>query len=59
MYTVAVNEYLAGGGDNFTTLTRAANPVVGPFLAEALMQYMQTQPQPLDASIEGRISRLN
>lgn len=59
VYTVAVNEYLAGGGDNFTTLTRAANPVVGPFLAEALMQYMQTRPQPLDASIEGRISRLN
>ena len=59
VYTVAVNEYLAGGGDNFTTLTQAANPVVGPFLAEALIQYMQTRPQPLDASIEGRISRLN
>ncbi len=59
VYTVAVNEYLAGGGDNFTTLTQAANPVVGPFLAEAFIQYMQTRPQPLDASIEGRISRLN
>lgn len=59
VYTVAVNEYLAGGGDNFTTLTQAANPVVGPFLAEALIQYMQARPQPLDASIEGRISRLN
>lgn len=59
VYTVAVNEYLAGGGDNFTTLTRAANPVVGPFLAEALLQYMQSRPQPLDAGIEGRISRLN
>lgn len=59
VYTVAVNEYLAGGGGNFTVLTRGANPVVGPFLAEALMQYVQTRPQPIAAGIEGRISRLN
>lgn len=58
-YTVAVNEYLAGGGDDFTTLTKGANPVVGPFIAEALSQYMQTIPQPIHAAIEGRISRLN
>ena len=58
-YTVAVNEYLAGGGGNFTALTKGANPVVGPFIAEALIQYVQTRPQPIDADIEGRISRLN
>ena len=58
-YTVAVNEYLAGGGGNFTALTKGANPVVGPFIAEALIQYVQTQPQPINADIEGRISRLN
>jgi len=58
-YTVAVNEYLAGGGGNFTALTKGANPVVGPFIAEALFQYVQTQPQPINADIEGRISRLN
>lgn len=59
VYTVAVNEYLAGGGDNFTALTKGANPVVGPFLAEALIQYVQTLSRPLDTDIEGRISRLN
>ena len=59
IYTVAVNEYLAGGGDNFTALTKGANPVVGPFIAEALIQYVQTLDRPLDAGIEGRISRLN
>ena len=58
-YTVTVNEYLAGGGDNFTVLTQAANPVVGPFVAEALIQYVRTRPQPINADIEGRISRLN
>lgn len=59
IYTVAVNEYLAGGGGNFTALTKGNNPVVGPFIAEALIQYVQTRPQPLDTDIEGRISRLN
>ena len=58
-YSVAVNEYLAGGGDNFTVLTRGENPVVGPFVAEALLQYVQNLSQPVDSTIEGRISRLN
>ena len=58
-YTVAVNEYLAGGGGNFSVLTQATNPVVGPFVAEALIQYVRTRPQPINADIEGRISRLN
>ena len=59
VYTVAVNEYLAGGGDDFTVLTQGRHPVVGPFVADALIQYVQTQPQPLNADIAGRISRLN
>lgn len=59
VYTVAVNEYLAGGGGQFTVLTRATNKVVGPFLAEALIAHIRTLPQPIAVSIEGRISRLN
>ena len=59
VYTVTVNEYLAGGGDDFTVLTQGANPVVGPFVADALIQYVQAQPQPLNGDIAGRISRLN
>lgn len=59
VYTVTVNEYLAGGGDNFTVLTKGTHPVVGPFVAEALIQYVQAQPQPINADIAGRISRLN
>ncbi len=59
VYTVTVNEYLAGGGDDFTVLTKGVNPVVGPFIAEALIQYVQAQPQLVNADIESRISRLN
>ncbi len=59
IYTVAVNEYLAGGGDNFTVLSQGVHPVVGPFVADALIQYVQAQPQPIYADIEGRVGRLN
>ena len=58
-YTVAVNEYLAGGGGRFTVLTQGRNPVVGPFVAEALGQYVAAHPQPISAPATGRISRLN
>ncbi len=59
VYTVTVNEYLASGGDHFTVLTQGTHPVVGPFVAEALINYVQARPQPINADIEGRISRLN
>ncbi|WP_448875132.1 bifunctional metallophosphatase/5'-nucleotidase [Desulfobulbus propionicus] len=58
-YTVAINEYLAGGGDHFTVLTQASNPVVGPFVADALRAFVSSRPQPLSGEIEGRISRIN
>lgn len=57
-YTVAVNEYLAGGGENLTVLTHGVNPVVGPFVADALCQYIEAHPQPMSIDIEGRISRV-
>jgi 5'-nucleotidase len=56
---VAVNEYLAGGGERFSVLTQANNPVVGPFVAEAFLEFVQKRPQPLDIVIEGRIVRIN
>jgi 5'-nucleotidase len=59
VYTVTVNEYLAGGGDNFTVLTQGTHPVVGPFVADALIRYVQAQPQPLNPGIADRIYRLN
>jgi 5'-nucleotidase len=52
-YTVDINEYLAGGGDHFTVLTQASNPVVGPFVADALRAFVSSRPQPLSGEIEG------
>ena len=59
LYTVVVNEYLAGGGEDLTVLTRGRNPVVGPFVADALCRYVESQPQPISVDIQGRISRIN
>ena len=58
-YTVVVNEYLAGGGNNLTVLTQGVNLEVGPFVAEALGQYVEAHAQPVDVPAAGRISRLN
>ncbi len=55
-YSVAVNSFLAGGGDNFTVLTEGTNRAVGPVDLDALVEYVEQLPQPFDADIEGRIA---
>lgn len=59
VYTVAVNSFLAAGGDKFTVLTQGANPVGGPIDLDALITYIESLTQPFTAVIEGRITRLN
>lgn len=56
-YSVAVNSFIAAGGDNFTVLTEGANPVVGPVDVDALVSYVRTLPQPFISLIDGRIRR--
>lgn len=58
-YSVTVNSFMASGGDNFTALTQGINRSVGPVDLDALIQYIQTLPQPFTAVIEGRIQRQN
>jgi 5'-nucleotidase len=41
-YTVTVNNFLQGGGDNFTVFKAGANPVVGPVDLDALVSYLTT-----------------
>ena len=55
-YSVAVNAFLAGGGDSFTVLTEGTNRAVGPLDLDALVEYVEELPQPFDADIEGRIT---
>lgn len=58
-YSVAVNTYLAEGGDNFTVFQKGTNRVTGPTDINALADYIKQLPQPFGLKIEGRIQRIN
>lgn len=58
-YRVAMNSFLAGGGDNFTELTEGTNRIVGPVDLNALVDYIEELPQPFSGRIEGRIERVD
>lgn len=57
-YRVAVNNFIAAGGDNFTVLPQGTNQVGGPVDLDALITWVQAQPQPLAAPALGRITRV-
>ena len=59
IYTVAVNSFIAAGGDNFTILSEGVNRVIGPVDLDALVIFIENQAQPFTAAIEDRIQRLN
>ena len=56
-YTVAVNSFLAGGGDGFSTLARVAERAGGPLDLDALLAYLADHPGPLAGVTDGRIAR--
>lgn len=57
-YSVTVNSFLAGGGDNFSVLTQGTERVIGPNDLDALIAYVGSLAQPFGAAIEGRIATL-
>ncbi len=57
-YSVTVNSFMAAGGDNYTVLPLGTNRVIGPVDLNALIDYVQTLPQPISATIQGRITRI-
>lgn len=57
-YKVAVNSYLASGGDKFTVFAEGTNRVVGPVDLDAFANYVKQLKQPFSAAIEGRIQKL-
>ena len=59
VYTVTANSFIAAGGDNFTVLPLGGNRVTGPVDLDALISFIEAQPQPFSAEVEGRIQRLN
>ena len=56
-YIVAVNDYMLGGGDNFTVLARGTERAPGPVDVKALAEYVKALPQPFSAPSGERITR--
>ena len=55
-YRVATNNFMATGGDQFTTLTTGANTVdTGINLVEAVVRYLAAN-SPVDPQVEGRLT---
>ena len=56
-YTAAMVDFLATGGDGYTVFTEGTDPVYGPVDIDALVAYMGSLPEPVDAKAEARITR--
>jgi 5'-nucleotidase len=53
-YSITCNNFMAAGGDNFTTFVAGLNPVGGPIDLDALVDYVEAR-SPLSGGIDGRI----
>jgi 5'-nucleotidase len=56
-YTAAMVDFLATGGDGYTAFTEGTDLVYGPVDIDALVMYMGSLPEPVDAKAEARITR--
>lgn len=56
-YTMAVNSFLAGGGNGFSVMTRGRVLEHGSTDLDAMVVYIKSLPQPFSAKIEGRIQK--
>ena len=54
-YTLTANNFLAEGGDGFSTFTLATDKVYWGSDLDAFIEYVKQLPQPFNAVIEGRI----
>lgn len=57
-YTVATNEFLAGGGDGFTVMQRGTFIPTEDVDLDIFIKHIKSLPQPFSAVIEGRITRI-
>lgn len=55
VYRVAINDFLAAGGDQFATFTRGKNPVFGSPVRDVVSEYIRNH-SPLDVQVQGRIA---
>jgi 5'-nucleotidase len=57
-YSITCNNFLAAGGDGFTTFVSGTNQIGGPVDVDALIDYTEHH-NPLPAPVTGRIARLH
>lgn len=57
-YSVTVNNFMAGGGDGYTTLKNGKNAAIDVVDLDALVNYIKAKGT-VDPKIEGRITKLN
>ncbi len=56
-YKIAVNNYLAGGGDAYEALTKAvASYNTSMLMSDIVIWYAETLPQPIAPAVDGRIT---
>jgi 5'-nucleotidase len=57
-YTVSMADFLAGGGDGYTTFREGTNITNGPMDVDALVAYTASLPQPVNVTTDGRIRKI-
>jgi 5'-nucleotidase len=57
-YTVSMNKYLQGGGDNFTVLRSGTGVIPGPIDVDALVTYLKALPGAVTPALDGRVTQL-
>jgi 5'-nucleotidase len=59
LYSAAMVDFLAGGGDRYTVFTRGTNLTSGGIDVDVLTAYVESLPRPVNVTIDGRIRRIN
>lgn len=59
IYRVAMPDYVANGGDDASFLQSAPQESTGRFMRDAVIEFIQSQTQPISAKIEGRVEIQN
>ncbi|MDR1866741.1 MAG: 5'-nucleotidase C-terminal domain-containing protein [Treponema sp.] len=56
-YKIATNDYMAGGGDGYTALTRSIDTFnTSMLINDIVIEYAKTLPQPVEPTTDGRIT---
>ncbi|MDD1694936.1 MAG: bifunctional metallophosphatase/5'-nucleotidase [Methanoregula sp.] len=58
-YTASMVDFLAGGGDRYTTYNEGQNITSGPVDVDALIAYIESLQQPVNVTADGRIQRIH